>query len=175
MYLFFILHKKGIDVNSVYEAELKDIPTNRFNDWMKKQMDEDDMPPDISFESQASYEPIQEGPMPQPVRPNWVPKLKLDTIPDYITSSDEDDNESVNGSKIQRKSELISETSLSVYSKEPIHTRFKEDYSLSKEKHRKNFVKERIPDDSNMSSFDMNKRNKSISQSINHHVINLNL
>ena len=134
MYLFFTLHKKGIDVNSVYEAELKDVPTDRFNEWIKEQMDEEDQPPEISFESQASYEPIHEGPMPQPIRPHWVPKLVLDTIPDYVTSSDEDDNESLDGSKIHRKSEFVSEASMSFYGKEPAHTRYKEDYSLSKEK-----------------------------------------
>ena len=69
IYSLFCINK-GIDVNSVYEAELKDIPTNRFNEWMKKQIEEDDQPPEISFESQASYEPIHEGPMPQPIRPN---------------------------------------------------------------------------------------------------------
>lgn len=55
MYLFFLLHRRGVDVNGVYESELKDVPTDRFNEWVKEHMDEED-PPSISFDSQASYE-----------------------------------------------------------------------------------------------------------------------
>lgn len=55
MYLFFLLHRRGVDVNGVYESELKDVPTDRFNEWVKEHMDEEE-PPTISFDSQASYE-----------------------------------------------------------------------------------------------------------------------
>ena len=175
MYLFFTLHKKGIDVNSVYEAELKDVPTDRFNEWIKEQMDEEDQPPEISFESQASYEPIHEGPMPQPIRPHWVPKLVLDTIPDYVTSSDEDDNESLDGSKIHRKSEFVSEASMSFYGKEPAHTRYKEDYSLSKEKKRDIFKNERINDNENPFSNHKNRNSDSFSQNTENENLKFNI
>lgn len=69
MYLFFILHRRGVDVNEVYEEQLKDIPTDRFNEWVKDHIDEDDSP-DISFESQASFSPIEKGPMPRPIKPD---------------------------------------------------------------------------------------------------------
>ena len=57
MYLFFILHKKGVDVNQVYDEELKDVPTERFNEWLREHMD-DEKSPEISFDSKASYEDI---------------------------------------------------------------------------------------------------------------------
>jgi hypothetical protein len=144
MYLFFILHKRGVDVNEVYEEELREVPTERFNEWIKEHMD-DDEPPEISFDSQASFSPILKGPMPQPKRPDLVPKLNLETIPDYVTSSDEEEgnqnessilhekNKSLDGSKLHRPSELNSELSLSYTEKEkPKHPlrQFKEDYNL---------------------------------------------
>ena len=70
MYLFFILHRKGVDVNEVYEEELKDIPTERFNEWIKENMEDDEDPPEISFESQASFSPINSGPMIKPNKPD---------------------------------------------------------------------------------------------------------
>ena len=68
MYLFFLLHKRGVEVNEVYDSKLKDVPTERFNEWVKEHIDEEE-PPEISFESDASFSPIEKGPMPQPIRP----------------------------------------------------------------------------------------------------------
>ena len=140
MYLFYLLHRKGIDVNTVYETELKDVPTERFNEWIKNKMGEDEQPPDISFESQASYSPICDGPMPKPIKPICVPTLNLDTIPDYITSSDEGENDesslhclmnkSLDGSKLHRKSEVVSDASILHNDMDPSHLKFKEDYLL---------------------------------------------
>jgi hypothetical protein len=124
MYLFFILHRRGVDVNGVYENELKDVPTDRFNEWVKEHMD-DEEPPSLSFDSQGSYSLICEGPMLHPNRPDNVPKLNLVTIPDYITSSDEGEEgnivneslfnvkKSIDGSKLNRPSDVNSELSLS--------------------------------------------------------------
>lgn len=147
MYLFFILHKRGVDVNDVYESELRDVPTDRFNEWIKEHMD-DEEPPDISFDSQASYSPILEGPMPQPKRPEKVPQLNLVTIPDYITSSDEEEennessifamkNKSVDGSKLHRPSDLHSECSLSFTQQKDKENdemkHYKEEFSITDE------------------------------------------
>lgn len=143
MYLFFTLHKSGVDVNEVYERKLKDVPTERFNEWVKDHID-DDEPPEISFESDASFSPIHKGPMPQPKRPKFVPQLKLNTIPDYITSSDEEgeqeqeqeqesviihNKQSLDGSKLHRRSEIESDMSFTQNNEnEPLHKRFVEDY-----------------------------------------------
>jgi hypothetical protein len=128
MYLFFILHRRGVDVNGVYENELKDVPTDRFNEWVKEHMD-DEEPPSLSFDSQGSYSLICEGPMLRPNRPDNVPILNLVTIPDYITSSDEGEegnnaNESIfnvkkslDGSKANRPSDVNSELSISFTNK----------------------------------------------------------
>jgi len=141
MYLFFILHRKGVDVNEVYESELKDVPTERFNEWIKEHMNEDE-PPEISFDSQASYSPILEGPFPKPKRPKIVPALNLVGLPEYETSSDEEDDNnnesssvlkhknSEDGSKLNRKSEFGSQASLSLSVKAFEDDKIKEDYSL---------------------------------------------
>ena len=68
--------------------------------------------------------------MPRPKRPDYVPALNLNTIPEYITSSDEEDDnnanessifnmkKSIDGSKLNRPSEINSELSLSFTNKE---------------------------------------------------------
>lgn len=68
--------------------------------------------------------------MPQPKRPSKVPVLNLNTIPEYITSSDEGEENNANdssifnmkksqdGSKLIRQSELNSEHSLSFTNKD---------------------------------------------------------
>ncbi|CAI2358939.1 unnamed protein product [Moneuplotes crassus] len=139
MYLFYIMHNKGIDVNKIYDEQLRDIPTDRFDEWMKENMEEN-KPPEISFDSQASYEDICEGPMPQPDRPKCIPQLNLDCIPDYVTSSDEDDandssifdqnKKSIDGSKLHRPSELNSILSMS-FSQKDFSKEYNEEYTLS--------------------------------------------
>ena len=134
MYLFYMLHRRGIDVNSIYDSELKDVPTERFNEWIKEHMTEDEPPPEFSFESQASYSPICKGPMLKPNKPKWVPLLNFETIPDYVTSSDEaEGNDSLEGSKLHRKSEIESDSSILQYDKDQAYSQYKEDSLLLKE------------------------------------------
>ena len=111
MYLFFMLHQKGYPVNDLYEEKLKDIPTLRFMEFVP-QLEEDakqpgselpldeegnPIPPsDISFCSQSEVPALHEGPMPQPSRPDNIKQLDLLCIPDYETSSDEEEDESSN-------------------------------------------------------------------------------
>ena len=178
MYLFFILHKRGIDVNAAYEEELKDVPTDRFNEWMKEHMGEED-PPDISFDSKASYEDILTGPMPCPQKPEIVPVLELKWIPDYVTSSDEDENnessifnmkKSLDGSKLQRPSELNSVLSLS-FSQKDFSKEYREDLSLNEDnKYNKEVVLNRKIKHTNV-----DQRNLPMSQSLNTDKINFNM
>jgi hypothetical protein len=181
MYLFFILHRKGVNVNEVYDSELKDVPTERFNEWIKEHMD-DDEPPEISFDSQASYSPIHKSPMPRPKKPTEVPTLNFEAIPDYITSSSEDENndssllqnkKSLDGSKLHRQSEINSDLSMSFYVKgDESIKHYKEEYSLSEEiKINRNYK----PKAKMQSSESLEKLEIPVSQSLNTDQLNFNM
>jgi len=45
---------------------------------------------DFSFNSDDSFEAIISGPQIRPRKPSFVPHLDLDCLPEYISSSDED-------------------------------------------------------------------------------------
>jgi len=36
MYLFFMLHQKGYPVNEIYDEKIKNIPTNRFMEYINQ-------------------------------------------------------------------------------------------------------------------------------------------
>lgn len=122
-YLCYMMHQRGYPVNEIYEERLKRIPTTQFMETLpqleqeeaaaqqqeQKNVEQDNdlpvdedgkpIPPsDISFCSQSEVPSLFEGPMPQPTRPDLVNQLKLEVIPDYVTSSDEDDDESYTSS-----------------------------------------------------------------------------
>ena len=97
LFFLFTLQNKGIPVNELYEKEgIKDIATSRFADIMAE-----DQQPNMnnqssmmfSFYSDDSYEPLDCGPDACSIRkkPPIVPALNLDNLPDYETSSEEED------------------------------------------------------------------------------------
>ncbi len=91
LYLLFTLQNRGFPVNEIYEQEVKDIPTARFAEMQNEQMMEKSSLM-ISFYSDDSYELIEPKVEPKnDKRPKGVPALDLLSIPDYQTSSDEDE------------------------------------------------------------------------------------
>ena len=47
----------------------------------------------FSFHTDDSFEPITDGPMIRPVKPDCIPSLDFSGLPEYETSSDEDDED----------------------------------------------------------------------------------
>ncbi|CDW91253.1 UNKNOWN [Stylonychia lemnae] len=95
LYFLYSLQNSGIPVNEIYEKEgIKDIPTSRFADIVgDEQVNQSSMM--FSFYSDDSYDPIDVGPDPAQIRkkPKTVPALNLNNLPDYESSSDEEDNQ----------------------------------------------------------------------------------
>ena len=122
MYLFYQMSQRGFPVNEIYD-EFKDIPTDRFMEYIsnqeQKQQQKQNLPvddegnpippPDISFDSQSDVDPLFMSSMPQPPRPEIVPQLNLDCIPDYVTSSDEEGEEEEDSGRPWEDSESIPE------------------------------------------------------------------
>ena len=48
---------------------------------------------EVSFHTDDSFEPICDGPMICPIKPDCIPLLDFESIPDYVTSSEEDEEE----------------------------------------------------------------------------------
>lgn len=103
MYLVYILQNKGFPVNEIFDTEVKSIPTMRFQEFLdsnpeiEEQMhgeepDKEDIKNLFSFRSDDSYERLTTGPILVKKRPNFVPKLNLVGLPEYESSSDEEDN-----------------------------------------------------------------------------------
>lgn len=86
-------------MNELYEKEgIKDIATNRFADIMAEdqQMQANNQSSLMfSFYSDDSFEPINCGPDQCTLRkkPPFVPPLNLDNLPEYETSSEEEEAE----------------------------------------------------------------------------------
>lgn len=97
LFFLFTLQNKGVPVNELYEKEgIKDIPTARFADIMAE--DQNNMANNqsslmFSFYSDDSFEPINCGPDMCTLRkkPMIVPALDLENLPEYETSSEEED------------------------------------------------------------------------------------
>ena len=101
MYLVFKLHKKGFPVNHIYDSEVKNISTRRFNsEMMQKGEPGLESPKDmrgdsyIEFDSQLSYEDlgiIKVDPKP---KPNFVPGLNFEgKLAEYVSSDEEELND----------------------------------------------------------------------------------
>ena len=100
LFFLFTLQNKGIPVNEMYEKEgIKDIATNRFADIMAE--DPNGGGPNnqssliFSFYSDDSYEPLPCGPDFCKIKkkPVNVPALNLENLPEYETSSEEEEGE----------------------------------------------------------------------------------
>lgn len=97
LFFLFTLQNKGIPVNDLYEKEgIKDIATSRFADIMAEgdqQQLNNQSSMMFSFYSDDSYEPLDCGPDACQLRkkPPMVPPLDLNNLPEYETSSDEEE------------------------------------------------------------------------------------
>lgn len=113
-YFYDTLNSAVYPVQEIYENTMKNVPTTRFYEFLEAQnqeqngmfnhggkpfgynyADENEEPPepikksDISFSSQFSYEPIQNKEIKIKPVPKIIPKLCLDNLPEYETSSEE--------------------------------------------------------------------------------------
>ena len=103
MYLIHLLQQKGYPVQNTYEKELKRVPTIRIQEFIEQKEKEAydlehggsdlDEKYHFSFHTDDSFEPIDDGPMLRPIKPDFVPMLNFDDIPCYETSSEEEDYE----------------------------------------------------------------------------------
>jgi len=106
--LVYNLQSKGIPVNEIYAAEVKDIPTNRFGELAKEERDKKaqegieeshDSSVMYDFYSDDSFEYIPPGFDFKEVdgrpfqKPSVVPKLNFEELPAYETSSSEGGDE----------------------------------------------------------------------------------
>lgn len=96
LFFLFSLQNQGIPVNEIYEKEgIKDIPTSRFAEILAEDPNQMNNQSSIlfSFYSDDSYELIDDGPDPAKIkkRPNFIPSLNLNNLPEYESSSDEED------------------------------------------------------------------------------------
>ncbi len=96
MYLVHVMQGKGYPVTQIFEQQVKPIDTMRFEEFLiqkeKDQQMEDELNAqvDFSFYSDDSFEPIISGPQMRPQKPHFVPMLNLDGLPEYVSSSEED-------------------------------------------------------------------------------------
>ena len=103
MYLVHLLQGKGYPVTQVFEKHVKPINTLRFEEFLlakeKEAAREEELElaaqNQFSFNISDSYELLVDGPAIRPKRPEGVPELVLN-LPDYITSSEEDDESTIN-------------------------------------------------------------------------------
>ena len=101
MYLIYVLQNRGYPVNQVFEQEVKHIPTLRFQEFLDKNPDiTDNMPSPgtindsknyYSFRTDDSFDLLCTGPNITKKRPANVPPLNLYGLPEYESSSDEED------------------------------------------------------------------------------------
>jgi hypothetical protein len=101
MYLIHIAQSKGYPVQNIYERELKEVDTMRIEEFLEEkerehnEREDASMAPDpryyYSFHTDDSFEPIADGPMLKPVKPAFVPTLVFDDLPEYETTSSEED------------------------------------------------------------------------------------
>lgn len=101
MYLIHLLQGKGYPVTQVFEKQVKSINTLRFDEFLlaeerKAQREaelEQEALNEFSFQTDASYELMVQGPALKRDRPENVPELTLTGLPGYVTTSDEEEEE----------------------------------------------------------------------------------
>mmetsp|Transcript_13096 Transcript_13096/g.16691 ORF Transcript_13096/g.16691 Transcript_13096/m.16691 type:complete len:112 (+) Transcript_13096:135-470(+) len=101
MYLVHLLQGKGYPVTQVFEKQVKPINTLRFDEFLlaeerkvqhEAELDKQAMH-EFSFRSDASYDPLVIGPALKRARPDNVPELTLNGLPEYVTTSEEEDGD----------------------------------------------------------------------------------
>jgi hypothetical protein len=135
MYLIHLMQSKGYPVQNIYEKELKKVNTMRIQEFIEQKDKENyerehggpelDEKYHFSFHTDDSFEPIDDGPMLKPRKPDCIPLLCFDDIPGYETSSDEAENDgddeeeyTHDGSKCDRSHVQRSERSIAVNEEE---------------------------------------------------------
>lgn len=79
---------------------MKPISTLRFEEFLiqkekeAKREEEDNVKNDFSFHYEDSFENIANGPYMRPKKPDIVPELDFKDFPEYVTSSNEEEEES---------------------------------------------------------------------------------
>ena len=104
MYLVHLLSGKGYPVTTVFEKHVKPINTLRFDEFLlakdreaaREEELEREAQNQFSFNISDSYELLVDGPAIKPKKPANVPELILQCLPDYVTSSEEDDESATN-------------------------------------------------------------------------------
>lgn len=102
MYLVHLIQAKGYPVQNIYEKELKGIDTNRIEEFLELKEREHyereyggpelDQKYYFSFHTDDSFEPIDDGPMLKPTKPDFVPYLNFEDLPGYETTSSSNDS-----------------------------------------------------------------------------------
>lgn len=99
MYLIHLLQGKGYPVTQIFEEQVKPINTMRFDEFLiekerEQQIeDEENAKIQVSFYSSDSFELLVDGPIILPTKPKEIPNLNLNGLPEYETSSDEEEEE----------------------------------------------------------------------------------
>ena len=102
MYLVHILQGKGYPVNQIFEEHVKPINTLRFEEFLEakqrqaelQEMEDNAECTQFSFNASDSYELIgADVPRPTFKRPEDVPPLMLKDLPDYESTSEEEDGQ----------------------------------------------------------------------------------
>ena len=99
MYLVHLMQGRGYPVTQVFEKHVKPINTLRFEEFLlqqekeaaKEEELEKEAANQFSFNVSDSYELLVDGPALKPQKPGVIPDLCLNGLPEYVTSSEEDD------------------------------------------------------------------------------------
>ena len=107
MYLVHLMQAKGYPVSNIYDAELKQVPTLRIQEFLEKKereaFEQEHGGPEVdekyhySFHTDDSFEPICDGPMLKPTKPECIPLLDFRDLPAYESSSEEECEDSGSG------------------------------------------------------------------------------
>lgn len=96
-YLIHLLHERGYPVHAVFNKQVQPIETLRFEEFlMQKEQEaareaELDAQNQFSFNESDSYDLMTTGPALRPEKPDLVPELNFEGLPEYITTSEEGD------------------------------------------------------------------------------------
>lgn len=97
MYLVHLLQSRGYPVTQVFEQQIKPIQTLRFDEFLQQKeadaLREEQLNAlvEFSFHTDDSFAPLVSGPQIRPKKPDEIPDLLLHDLPEYVTSSDEED------------------------------------------------------------------------------------
>ncbi len=103
MYLVHLLQQKGYPVTQIFESQIKQVPTLRFDEFLtqkeQEQAREDELNRcvDISFHPDDSYVDLVSQRQMRPVKPACIPVLDFTGLPDYVTSEDEEQSATPSG------------------------------------------------------------------------------